>query len=458
MWSDLDMMTQNLIVQPAVTAPSQIDDGIGREFYLALIFGGLFFGGFLLWAGLTPLDAGAYARGAVEVAGNRQAVQHREGGTVSALLVKDNQSVRKGQALLRIASGDFAAEERGLTSEYVMLVAQNSRLLAEQRGVANMAMPAEFAALAPEDQPLAREAMATQEAVLRVRRTAVSAQKSVLGQRAAQSRAQIGGIVLQRAANREQRRTIADELDGLKTLAEKGYVTKTRLRALERAAAGLDGDYGSQAADIARSQEAIGEQSMQSNLLDRDVLKEVNNEIRDVALRLNELRPRLSAARERLARAVIRAPASGRVVGLSVFTVGGVVAPGQTIMEIVPQDRELVIKTKIGPDDADDVHAGMETQVRFPTIRGGNSAPVMGRLVAFSADSLTDARTGESFFDGEVRVPETELRKFAANIGGGAPIRPGLPAEILIPLTKRTVLQYLLEPLTQSFWRSGREH
>lgn len=452
------MSSQNLVARPDALVTPVIDDGIRHEVRLALIFGGVFFGGFMLWAGLTPLDAGAYARGAVEVAGNRQAVQHREGGTVAALYVADNQSVRKGDALLRIASSDIAAEERGLASEYVMLVAQNARLLAEQRGAATMTTPAEFATLSAEDRALAEEAMATQSSVLRVRRTAVAAQKSVLGQRAAQSRAQIGGIVMQREANRTQRSTIADELDGLRTLADKGYVTKTRLRALERAAASLDGDYGSQAADIARSNEAIGEQSMQANLLDRDVLKEVNNEIRDVALRLNELRPRLSAARERLARSVVRAPASGRVVGLSVFTVGGVVAPGQTVMEIVPQDRELIIKAKIAPDDADDVQAGMATQVRFPTMRGGNMAPVTGRLVAFSADSLTDERSGLSFFEGEVRVPESELRRLSDQSTSGLPIRPGLPAEILIPLTKRTVLQYLLEPLTQTFWRSGREH
>ena len=452
------MATQELTLPNGFATPPVVDDGVRHEARLALLFGGVFFGGFMLWAALTPLDAGAYAAGLVEVAGNRQAVQHREGGTVAALYVANDQSVRKGDPLLRIASTDIAAEERGLTSEYVMLVAQNARLLAEQKGSGTITVPAEFAALSGEDRRLADEAMATQNAVLRVRGTTIAAQKSVLGQRAAQSRAQIGGIAVQRAANREQRRTIADELAGLQTLAEKGYVTKTRLRALERAAAGLDGDYGSQAADIARANEAIGEQSMQSTLIERDALKEVNNDIRDVALRLNELRPRLSAARERLSRSVIRAPASGRVVGLSVFTVGGVVAPGQTVMEVVPQDRALVIKARIAPDDADDVRTGMTTQVRFPSIRNPNSAPVTGRLIAMSADILTDQRTGTSYFEGEVRVPETELRRIASDSTTGSPIRPGLPAEILVPLAKRTVLQYLLEPLTQTFWRSGREH
>lgn len=452
------MATQEFIVPSVLTSPPVVEDDIGYEARLALLFGGLFFGGFMVWAALTPLDAGAYAAGLVEVAGNRQAVQHREGGTVAALYVADNQKVEKGDALLRIASAEIAAEERGLTSEYVMLVAQNARLLAEQNGRRTMVVPPEFAALSSDDKRLADEAMATQNNVLRVRGTAIAAQKSVLGQRAAQSRAQIGGIAMQRTANREQRRTIADELAGLQTLAEKGYVTKTRLRALERAAAGLDGDYGSQAAEIARANEAIGEQSMQSTLLDRDALKEVNNDIRDVALRLNELRPRLSAARERLARSVVRAPASGRVVGLSVFTIGGVVAPGQTIMEVVPQGRALVIKARIGPDDADDVRTGMTTQVRFPSIRDPNSAPIAGRLVALSADILTDQRSGARYFEGEVHVPAIELRRIASDRAGGSPIRPGLPAEVLVPLSKRTVLQYLIDPLTQTFWRSGREH
>ncbi|MFM9976638.1 MAG: HlyD family type I secretion periplasmic adaptor subunit [Sphingomonadaceae bacterium] len=453
-------MASTAIVEQRSAPPAlpSIDDNVNREGRLALIFGGLFFGGFLLWAGLTPLDSGAYAVGAIEVAGNRQAVQHREGGNVAALYIGDNQPVTKGQPLLKIASGDIAAEERGLASEYYMLVAQNARLIAEQRGAATLATPPEFAALPPEDEAIAAEAMATQAAVLRVRRTAVAAQKAVLGQRAAQSRAQIGGIAQQRAANRQQRVTIADELDGLQSLADKGYVTKTRLRALERAASGLDGDYGSMAADMARSQEAIGEQAMQANLLDRDVLKEVNNELRDIALRLNELRPRLTAVRERLARSIVRAPASGRVVGLSVFTVGGVVAPGQTLMQVVPQDRELVIKARIAPDDVDDLATGMATKVRFPTIRSSNTPTLEGSLVAFSADSLTDERTGAVFFEGEVRVPTSELRKITDLSSTSSPIRPGLPAEVLIPIAKRTVLGYLLEPLTRSLWRSGREH
>jgi len=435
-----------------------VDDGIRREAWLAALFGGGFFGGFMLWAALTPLDAGAYARGVVEVAGNRQSVQHREGGIVTGLQAAEGNLVRKGQPLVRIASGDVEAEERGLAAEYYMLLAQRARLTAEQSGAGSMSPPAEFAGLAGEDLVLAEQALKAQQSFLRVRRSSLAAQKSVLGQRSAQAGAQIGGVGQQQWANREQRRLIEDELQGLRSLAERGFVTKTRLRMLEREAAKLNGDYGSQTAQIAQTKELVGEQTMQAAVLDRNLLKEVDADLRDAAQRINELQPRLAAARERLARTVVRAPASGRVVGLTVFTVGGVVAPGQTLMEIIPQDRELIIKAQILPDDIDDVRAGMSTDVRFPSIREAGTPTVTGRLATVSADSLADQRSGNLYFSGEVRVDAGELGKIARDTSTGVSIRPGLPAEIFIPLSKRTVLQYLLEPLTRALWRTGREH
>ena len=454
----MTVSTALLIPDTPFGGATTVDDDPRADLRVAIPVILTFFVGFLGWALLTPLDAGAYGRGAVEVAGNRQAVQHREGGTISALYVADGSFVRQGQPLLRIENGDIRAEERGLASEYVMLTAQSARLQGEQAGAATIVMPAEFASLPDDDHELAAQAMATQRRVLSVRRSATSGQLAIIDQRAAQSRAQISGYDQQRRANREQRATIVDELAGLRSLATKGYVTKTRLNTLERAASGLDGDFGSQGADIAKLHEQIGEQRLQGVVLGRDTQKEVDSDLRDVTLRLNELRPKLAAARERLSRTVLRAPATGRVVGQAVFTVGGVVAPGQTVMEVIPQNRELVIKVRISPDDADDVSAGMATQVRFPTLHDRKAPALIGTLASFSADSLTDERSGVHYFEGIVRVSQSEMRKLSGERGGVSPIRPGLPAEILIPLAKRTVFQYLMEPLTQSLWRTGREH
>ena len=139
-------------------------------------------------------------------------------------------------------------------------------------------------------------------------------------------------------------------------------------------------------------------------------------------------------------------------------TVGGVVGAGQTLMEIVPDDRELVVKAQVSPDDADDVYAGLTTHVRFPTLHDPTIGDIAGRISTISADSLVDPKTGAAYFTAEVRVPATELRRIAATRAGLAPIRAGIPVEILVPLTRRTVFQYLTEPIVRSFWRSGREH
>jgi HlyD family secretion protein len=240
-------------------------------------------------------------------------------------------------------------------------------------------------------------------------------------------------------------------------LVSKGFVSINRIRAMERAAAELDGNYGSYRADVAQSSEAIGETRMQIVALDKQQMEEVATQLRDVQIRLDEIQPKLVAAREQLDRSTVRAPAGGRVVGLKVFTVGGVAAAGQTLMEIVPQDRALVIEGKAAPTDADDLRPGMATQVRFSALQERNMPILMGRISKISADSFEDERTGAHFFRIEVIVPPAELAKLRLIRSDGG-LRAGLPVEIMIPLRKRTALTYLTEPLTQSLWIAGREN
>jgi HlyD family type I secretion membrane fusion protein len=434
-----------------------VNDDIRPERRLAIIIASLFFVGFVGWASLTPLDAGAYARGIVAVAGNRQAVQHREGGIVTGLMIKEGALVQKGQPLISISATDVQAAERGLTAEYLMLLAERSRLSAERSG-GGLVIPQEFAALSEADRALADQAMRGQYALMDARRSTARAQKSVLGQQSAQVNAKISGFDAQTASNREQRRLIEQELEGMRRIAEKGFASINRIRQLERAAASLDGDAGSKTADIAAARESIEQTRMQSLVLDRDLIEKADERLHDVTQRINEVQPRLAAAREQLARAVVRAPAAGRVVGLAIFTVGGVVAPGQVLMEVVPQDRELIIKAQISPDDADDVREGSRVKVRFPSLHDRSLPDVAGRIRTISADSLTDEKTGVHYFAAEVHVPSDQLRDLTAGKLRRNPIQAGLPVEILAMLQKRTVLDYLVEPIVSSFWRTGREH
>jgi len=402
--------------------------------------------------------AGAYARGVVAVAGNRQAVQHREGGSIAALYVKEGDKVVRGQPLVTISDGGIEASERGLTREQLMLLAERARLEAERGRSTTIVPPPEFAALAAGDQAIAAAALQAQQSLLLARRTSLAQQEQVLQQQGMQSEARIGGYAAQLRGNQEQQRLVSDELVGMRTLAEKGFASINRIRALERTEAALGGDAGSLTARMAESREAIGQSRMQALALEANLIEEIDQRLREVATRLNEVQPQTAAARERLSGTVVRAPAPGRVVGMSVFTVGGVIQPGQMLMEIVPDNQELVVQARLSPDDADDVEPGMVTEVRFPTLRDANLPVVEGRLTTISADTLTEERSGTTYFSAEVRVGGDQLKRVAAARPGRPPIQSGVPVEVLVKLQKRTVLDYLIEPLTRSLWRSGREH
>lgn len=438
--------------------PPILSDDPRRELRIGAIIAGAFFIGFLGWAAITPLDAGAYASGVIAVSGNRQAVQHRDGGVVSAIHVQEGQTVAKGQVLVEISAGEMRAAERATAGEVYSLLAQRARLTAERTRAGAIATPVEFASLTGEDLALAQDALALQRLQFNARRQSLDAQRGVLGQRVSQLAEQSTGYERQLESNAEQKRLIGEELEGLRKLAAQGYAPMTKVRALERSEAALTGEEGAFRAQIARSGEAIGETRMQLMTLDRRMMEEVTGQLRDVQVRLDELQPKLVALREQLDRAVVRAPEGGKVVGLSVFTVGGVVSPGATLMEIVPQDRALVIQANVAPGDADDLRIGQTTQVRFTSLHERDLPILKGKLTKLSADSFQDEQSGQRFFRAEVAVPPSEMERIRKVRGPRTGLQAGLPVEVLVPLRKRTALDYLVEPLFQTFWRSGREH
>jgi HlyD family type I secretion membrane fusion protein len=442
-----------LQAQPAAIEP--VDDPT-RDVRIGTWIAVAFFVVLLGWAAFTPLDAGVYAPGSVAVSGNRQSVQHREGGVVTAIHVREGEKVRAGQLLVEMAAPDLRAAERALTSDYLNLLAQRARLMAERAGQSNFAEPAEFASLAPADRALAEQAMRLQLAQLRATVTAMGAQQSVLGQRSRQLAEQRTGYSRQQASLREQQRIIEDELRGMRELEKKGFASTNRIRALERAQEELRGREAAMAAEVARAGEGMGETRMQSLTLSSTNQEEVAAGLRETQAKISEVLPKLISAREQLQRSMVRAPATGQVVGLTVFTVGGVVAPGQTLMEIVPDDKMLVIQVQVDPRGADDVYQGQEAQVRFTSVEDRTLPLLEGRVRTISADSFTDENSGRSFFRAEVEVSPSELDKVRGVLGQGK-LRPGLPVEVVLATRKRTALEYMVEPLYSHFWRSFRE-
>ena len=449
------MTAQMLHLRAQSTEIEPVDDPT-RDVRIGGAIAFLFFVVLLGWAAFAPLDSGVYAPGAVAVSGNRQSVQHREGGVVTAIHVREGQKVRAGQLLVEMAAPDLRAAERALTSDYLMLLAQRARLFAERGGLSGFPDPVEFADLPEADRALAQQALQLQRAQLKATIGALGAQQSVLGQRSRQLGEQRTGYSRQAGSLREQQRILEDELRGMRELEKKGFASTNRIRALERAQEELRGREAAMVAEMARAGEGMGETRMQSLTISRTNQEEVATGLRDTQAKISEVLPKLISAREQLQRAMVRAPASGQVVGLTVFTVGGVVAPGQTLMDVVPEDKKLVIQAQVDPRGADDVYQGQEAQVRFSSVEDRTLPLLSGKVRTISADSFTDKNSGRSYFIAEVEVSPAELDKVRGVLGQGK-LRPGLPVEVVLASRKRTALQYILEPLYGQFWRSLRE-
>ncbi|MEO7467267.1 MAG: HlyD family type I secretion periplasmic adaptor subunit, partial [Sphingobium limneticum] len=345
-----------------------------------------------------------------------------------------------------------------LASQAIRLLAQRARLEAEQLGVGRIVPPREFVSLSTEDKAEAALAMRLQQTELSARTSVLGAQRDVLAQRAAQSGEQGRGYGEQTVATREQLRILDEQITALKPVADKGFVSKTRMRELERARAELEGQRGQYAASVAQTRGAARESEMQALEAQRSFRERTASDLRDVETALGEILPKWQAARDQLERTSIRAPATGAVVGMTIFTPGGVIASGQKLMDIVPENEPLLIQARIAPDDADDLTVGKKTLVKFSGLHERQLPSLEGELRRLSADSFADEKTGQSYFTGDIVVPRSQLALIRDVRGKDFELRAGMPVQILIPLRQRTALDYAIEPLVGSFWASFREH
>jgi HlyD family secretion protein len=442
---------------PPPAPPRRAGGSARREIVGGLVVIGLFLLLFVGWGLVAELDAAVYAPGEVAVFGNRQTVQHRDGGIVSELDVREGDRVQSGQVLLRLSGDELEAQERAAADQTFALDALQARLLAEMESRRVLTPPDDFKGLAGDDQTAAASAMEIQQHEFASRAAALETQKAVLSQREKQSAEEIAGYRDQLSSARRQQALVQQELDSLKDLLDRGLVPMTRERSLQRDAAQLAGSAGEYAADIARTEQQIGEARLQIVDLDRQRIADDSKDYRDADMQLSQSRPKFAALREQIGRLTVRAPATGRVVGLSIFTVGGVVTGGQKLMDIVPEDQPLVIEARVRPADADDLKVGQSTEIRIPAFRDRRLPLLTGSVRKVSADALTDDKTGSAYFRIEVAVPPSQLAIIRQFRGADAGLRPGLPVEVVVPLRKRTALDYLLDPVREMFWKSFRQ-
>lgn len=422
----------------------------GRYILFGLVIVVAMFGGLGTWAAIAELSGAVIAPGVVSVSSKRQTVQHLEGGIISELLVRDHETVEVGQVLVRLDDTRAKATLGIIGGRLDILNAQAARLIAERDGLAELAVPADLADRIAE--PQVTEIVEGQIELFKARQDGLNGETEILTQRIAQLGDQIVGLEAQQAAKERQIEIISEELSGLERLYRQGYAPRTRLLELQRAAERLRGEVGEHIADIAAAGTQIGETRLQIIQLRRDFAEQAVEQLREVRAQVFDLDQRRAAALDELMRLDIRAPKAGAVVGLGVHTIGGVVAPGQALMDIVPEEDELIIEAQVAPQDVDKIAGGLNAMVRLSAFDLRTTPELNGTVVSASADRLMDEMSGLPYYLVDVRISDSELARL-----DGLTLMPGMPAEVFIDTGKRTALSYLVKPLTDSLAHVFRE-
>jgi len=409
-----------------------------------------FFAGLGGWAAYAPLNGAVVAQAVVKVEGNRKSIQHLDGGIVKQLLVEEGQHVKAGQTVVVLDDTQARAMVLMLSQQYDVYRAEQARLVAERDGAAEVIFPSELEAR--RTNPDVRMLLDGQAKQFEIRRKALSGQTSVLQQRIEELQEQIKGSKAQRTAQMEQIVLINSELKDQLGLLAKGLTVRSRVLELQRAAAALNGRSGEITGDISKAQQAIGEIELQIIQLQNDFMTDMAKDLRDVQAKILDVIPRLEAAQDVLNRTEIRSPYAGYVVGLNVFSTGGVIGRGEKIMDIVPTGNDLTVEAKVDVNDIHNLHPGMRAELHFTAYKQRVIPVIHGELIEVAADRLTDERTGVPYYTALVKVDEGELAQSKQ-----VKLYPGMAVTVMVPTEERTALDYLLGPVMASFDQAFRQ-
>lgn len=411
---------------------------------------GLFVVGFLGWAAFAPLESALMAPGVVIVESHRKAIQHLEGGIVRDILVREGQSVKAGQVLIRLDDTQARTALELLQDEADTLEAQEARLEAERDGADAIKFPADL--LSREKESKVADAILGEQRTFQTRRDSLNQQIAILTARKAENVRVVAGLKDEQKALETQIALIKKESDAVQQMVDKGLEPVPRLLALQRQAADLTGQRGQLVEKISQVDLNTGETELESVNLKSQQLDDVLKDLRDVQSKRFDLLDRIQAARDVLNRTTLTAPVAGRVVDLALHTKGAVIKPGDTVMEIVPLHDQLEVEAHLRPEDADDVTVGMTAKVSLSAYKQRRLPMITGVVTNVSADRITDPRTGQGYFVATVGIDRAALRDYP-----DARLIPGMPIEVAFNTGSRTTLEYLLEPVRDVMRNGMRE-
>jgi HlyD family secretion protein len=433
-------MTQRSAAQPSIRR--HIAAGTVVVAVLVLGFGG--------WAGTTQLSGALIAPGQIVVDTNVKKVQHPTGGIVGEVRVRDGDSVKSGDIVVRldetVTRANLAIVTRGLNE----LSARKARLEAERDGQSEITFPKMLTDKASD--PEVSSIMDAERKLFELRRTSRSGQKSQLKQRIGQLEEEISGHTAQRNAKAKEVELISRELAGVRDLFAKNLIQMNRLTQLEREATRLEGERGLLVATTAQAKGKINELELQIIQIDQELSSEVAKEMRDVDAKIGEFVERKVTAEDQLRRIDIRAPQDGTVFQSTVHTVGGVISAGDAIMLVVPAADNLTVEAKVNPQDINQLQVGQKAILRFTAFNQQSTPEIEGSVSRISADISVDQRTGLGYYTIRIALPPEQVARL-----GDVKLVPGMPVEAFVQTGDRTVMSYLMKPMTDHFNRAFRE-
>lgn len=408
----------------------------------------VFFGGIGAWAMTAPLNGAVVGNAVIKIDGNRKSVQHLDGGIVKEMHIKEGDKVNVGDVLIVLDETQARAEYEVLSQQYMVLRATEVRLLTELDHGSTLVMPAD---LKTQDSYF-KSVWNGQVSQFESRRAALEGQRAVIREKINQLMSQIVGSEAQVKSFTDQITSVRAEAKDITPLVERGLIARPRILQLERTAFGLEGQIADANANIAKARQAIAEQQQQISQLDNDRMADITKDLRDTQAKMLEVIPKAMNAKAVLGRMEIRAPYSGRVVALTVFSVGGVIQRGEKILDIVPDQDSLTIEAQIAVEDISDIRPNMRAEVHLTAYKQRIVPIIHGDVIQISADRLTDPKSNNPYYIAFVRIDQAELEAMP-----NVKLYPGMPATVMIPTIQRTAFDYIVGPLVMSFNHSFRQ-
>lgn len=436
------------LVENEIGRPSASISGVTIVGLIVVV--SIFFG-LGIWAATAPLAKAVSAVAAVKVRGDRKQVQHLEGGIIAGLFVEEGQAIEKGELLITLNPLQATATVSRFKNRMDQALAKEARLEAELNQEKSIIYKGELLERLSEDDTV-QKIVEAEEKQFKARKDSFDGTVGILKQRLQQLKNEIAGLEVQLKSRYDQLSIFRDELKDLRSLYEKGYYRRSQILAIERAIVELEGFAGGDTASIARAMSSMGETERQIINVRQRFREDVVGQISEIKAQIADLEENVVVANDVLARTEILSPISGIVQGLSVHTIGGVVLPGNLIMEIAPRNDDLFVQANILPNDIDSVEIGQKAEVRLTSLSLRTTPAIFGIVTAVSGDSILDPVTGGTYFRSRVEIPKNEMEKL-----DDVKLMSGMPAEVLIQTGERTALDYLLKPIADALVRGMNE-